>query len=80
MSWGERSCSMEKAPKNEYGGCAVATMNNCNVNCRYYTWDGVTKPDSELRASGKGAYSHKNSDRNLPCPCGSGLKFKKCCW
>lgn len=21
----------------------------------------------------------KGSDRNKPCPCGSGLKFKKCC-
>jgi len=19
-------------------------------------------------------------ERNLPCPCGSGKKFKKCCW
>jgi len=47
MSWGERSCSHEKAPKNEYGGCSVCTMQNCNVDCKYYTWDGVTKPDSE---------------------------------
>src|SRR5665213_2737687 len=22
----------------------------------------------------------KNSQRNQPCPCGSGKKFKKCCW
>ena len=22
----------------------------------------------------------KNSMRNQPCPCGSGKKFKKCCW
>lgn len=22
----------------------------------------------------------KNSYRNRPCPCGSGKKFKKCCW
>jgi hypothetical protein len=22
----------------------------------------------------------KNSTRNKPCPCGSKLKFKKCCW
>lgn len=21
----------------------------------------------------------KGRDRNLPCPCGSGVKFKKCC-
>lgn len=23
---------------------------------------------------------HRNSIRNRPCPCGSNLKFKKCCW
>ena len=22
----------------------------------------------------------KNTQRNQPCPCGSGQKFKKCCW
>lgn len=22
----------------------------------------------------------KNVHRNEPCPCGSGKKFKKCCW
>lgn len=22
----------------------------------------------------------KNHMRNKPCPCGSGRKFKKCCW
>lgn len=22
----------------------------------------------------------KNKLRNIPCPCGSGKKFKKCCW
>ena len=22
----------------------------------------------------------KNNLRNKPCPCGSNLKFKKCCW
>ena len=47
MSWGERSCSHEKAPKNEHGGCSVCTMSNCNVDCEYYTWDGKTQPDSE---------------------------------
>lgn len=46
MSWGERSCSQEKAPKNEYGGCAIAAMETCNVNCPYYTWDKKTEPDS----------------------------------
>ena len=23
---------------------------------------------------------HKNSLHNKPCPCGSGIKFKRCCW
>ena len=46
MSWGERSCSKEKAPKNEHGYCSHATMLNCNVDCPYYTWDSETKPDS----------------------------------
>jgi len=23
---------------------------------------------------------HRNSLRNHPCPCGSGIKFKRCCW
>jgi len=46
MSWGERSCSQMRAPKNEHGGCAVAEMRTCNVYCKYYTWDGETTPDS----------------------------------
>ena len=25
-------------------------------------------------------FSRKNSMRNKPCGCGSGKKFKKCCW
>ncbi len=29
---------------------------------------------------GKLRVKHKNSLRNKPCPCGSGIKFKKCCW
>lgn len=29
---------------------------------------------------GKLRIKHKNSLRNKPCPCGSGHKFKKCCW
>ena len=24
-------------------------------------------------------HNHKKYERNLPCPCGSGKKFKKCC-
>ncbi len=50
VSWGERSCSQEKAPKNEHGGCSYCTMGTCNVDCKYYTWDGKTKPDSEKRS------------------------------
>ena len=29
---------------------------------------------------GKLRIKHRNSLRNKPCPCGSGHKFKKCCW
>ena len=29
---------------------------------------------------GKLRVKHKNSKRNKPCFCGSGKKFKKCCW
>lgn len=28
---------------------------------------------------GKGQYRPNTIGRNEPCPCGSGLKFKKCC-
>jgi uncharacterized protein YecA (UPF0149 family) len=29
---------------------------------------------------GKIRIQHRNGLRNKPCPCGSGRKFKKCCW
>ena len=29
---------------------------------------------------GKLRIERRNSFRNKPCPCGSGVKFKKCCW
>lgn len=29
---------------------------------------------------GKLRIKSRGSLRNKPCPCGSGLKFKKCCW
>ena len=29
---------------------------------------------------GKIRIKSRNSLRNKPCPCGSGVKFKKCCW
>ena len=29
---------------------------------------------------GKLRIKNKNRFRNKPCPCGSGKKFKKCCW
>ncbi len=40
MSWGERSCLK---PCRFEANC---TMENCNVDCPAYKWDGVTKPDS----------------------------------
>ncbi|KKN08797.1 hypothetical protein LCGC14_1052990 [marine sediment metagenome] len=39
----------------------------------------VSKFDSRS-ALGKIRVQHRNSMRNKPCPCGSGTKFKKCCW
>lgn len=47
MSYGERSCSREKAPKNKFGGCDYFNLEkmNCNVDCKYYTSNGE-KPDS----------------------------------
>ena len=42
MSWGERSCvNSGKCPIPDE--CNIST---CNVDCREYSWDGVTKPDS----------------------------------
>ena len=36
----------------------------------------ITEPDP----SEKRGYNKKNWMRNKPCPCGSGRKFKRCCW
>jgi len=37
-------------------------------------------PHDSKSELGKLRIRHKNSLRNQPCPCGSGYKFKKCCW
>ena len=39
---------------------------------RFVQIDGVWKYDS-------GELFHSKIERNIPCPCGSGKKFKKCC-
>ena len=39
----------------------------------------VSKFDNRS-ALGKIRIKSRNSLRNKPCPCGSGIKFKKCCW
>ena len=36
-------------------------------------------PEMMERATGKPAIKMKGSDRNMPCPCGSGHKLKNCC-
>ena len=41
MSWGERSCKHKPCPIPD-----ECTMFSCNVDCRMYEWDGITKPDS----------------------------------
>ncbi len=40
-------------------------------------------PLSKVQASdlqGENAVRRKNYMRNQPCVCGSGTKFKRCCW
>ena len=45
----------------------------------------ITDPYSSLRSSPKrigklvGARTEPKIQRNAPCPCGSGIKYKKCC-
>lgn len=44
MSYGERSCKQPcrkpvNLKQNDYGA-------TCNVDCKWYLWDGVTPPDS----------------------------------
>ncbi|MDD5328052.1 MAG: SEC-C metal-binding domain-containing protein [Phycisphaerae bacterium] len=43
------------------------------------TTQQVSKFDGQS-ALGKIRVKHRNSLRNQPCPCGSGIKFKWCCW
>jgi uncharacterized protein YecA (UPF0149 family) len=33
----------------------------------------------EIEAAGGAVFHRTSIGRNTPCPCGSGLKFKKCC-
>tara|TARA_B100000929_G_scaffold290599_1_gene284853 strand:+ start:24898 stop:25107 length:210 start_codon:yes stop_codon:yes gene_type:complete len=36
---------------------------------------------NDMSTRGKDIEKRKNKVRNIPCPiCGSGKKFKKCCW
>lgn len=37
------------------------------------------KPTTVLLTNGKIVKVGKMTERNWPCPCGSGKKFKKCC-
>ena len=39
----------------------------------------ITKDEAE-KFRRKSKRIRKNNMRNKPCPCGSGKKFKKCCW
>ncbi len=41
MGWGERSCVK---PCRTPSTCKMET---CNVDCRFYRWDGITEPDSK---------------------------------
>ncbi|WP_417401992.1 SEC-C metal-binding domain-containing protein, partial [Hominenteromicrobium sp.] len=49
---------------------------------RIYKYDGYCRPICERCANGGGrtyVRSGEKIGRNEPCPCGSGLKYKKCC-
>lgn len=35
---------------------------------------------STLTPDERGEWMRKNRNRNKACPCGSGKKFKRCCW
>jgi hypothetical protein len=59
MSWGERSC---QKPCREPESCSYET---CNVDCRGYHWDGVTKPDSRS-ARRKGDVDGQFTSTNIP--------------
>lgn len=39
----------------------------------------ITEEEADTLKS-KSKSQRKNWMRNRPCPCGSGKKFKKCCW
>ena len=39
----------------------------------------LTEEEAEMMKP-KSKRERKNWMRNKPCPCGSGKKFKKCCW
>ena len=44
MSWGEDSC---KRPCRAPNG----TIDICNVDCKYYVWDGETEPNTTIGGS-----------------------------
>ncbi|WP_410061274.1 SEC-C metal-binding domain-containing protein [Alistipes putredinis] len=47
-----------------------------------YKYDGYCRPICERCANGGGRAYVRSGDkigRNEPCPCGSGLKYKRCC-
>lgn len=51
-------------------------------NTKIYKYDDYCRPICERCANGGGRTYVRSGDkigRNEPCPCGSGLKYKKCC-
>ena len=43
-------------------------------------WYGYTKEDKALKTHELPILVNEKAGRNEPCPCGSGKKYKKCCW
>ena len=42
-------------------------------------WTWMWNETLSIRAAPDAASGHRKVGRNEPCPCGSGVKFKKCC-
>ena len=42
--------------------------------------DDEAEQVQSLSPDERGEWMRKNRNRNKACPCGSGKKFKRCCW
>jgi preprotein translocase subunit SecA len=76
---------LHSAPQQLHGGEAALTQDNIATTGSSANIDPAALPSPEgttLKLNlpkRKPSFSIENSGRNLPCPCGSGKKFKQCC-